>query len=812
MRFAAAIILLSLFLAGCTERPQATLQDSLTQLQSMDAERYGDDGEFGNLDSFSASLETFKSEQAPKITDEKARNAFVAFVDYKFKLVEAQKQFAQAVSFSPADFKKPLVLQQAQQSLSLAESKFDEARSALDSFETTFPEYAGLAGLESEKGKINSLKQMAAGVSQFAQEEADKMPKRTPSGLAAGDFESAKKIAIDKITGEGPVRVFSTGEVLEAGVEVRQDVPPDVNSLVFKTDAKTAFFWLDDLPGQPFEHRTRFAFVYENGDYIVFEGGFWPVIEGRQLWIDGKTGVPEEIVFEKLGLSADTIDGGLLYSPLPRAQALSFEPAQAPPQGPLTATNVPCKCGPSRVYAVIAQGNNDSMFNVTAQGIFDALAGRGVGADNVTFMTPPESSGPSVDTSTSEDALKSALGEIKNKTRCCDVVLVYLSGHGYLYCKVTWYNRITGAITVEENRKDSKFNSYTRDCPAVGEKRGLGTWQVMSVQKSHGMRMGTDWLKAEELDAMLDEIKNCNLHIFIDSCHSGGAIDSLKGSGRFITTAAEANKVSWGNKVDGMAAGSGLIDGLNGAAGADANGDGTVSLDEATEFARNNANARSRDTGLIQQLTTDMNSNPQYWRSPNACNCPNDCGDAARVPSPSPSPGGDRVASPSPGDWVASPSPSPTPTPSPSPTDYIPSPSPSPSPSPPPDIDNDGVPDSTDNCVSVYNPGQDDEDNDGEGSACDELPVDCAAERPALYPSIVAQGGSLTQEQCNAYLQVEAQQCTTTCTYVNYKYWVWGQARYACCYRDIDYHACTGCPGPSPYCPNPELVCTGPTG
>src|SRR3989344_5380429 len=254
----------------------------------------------------------------------------------------------------------------------------------------------------------------------------------------------------------------------------------------------------------------------------------------------------------------------------------------------------------------------------------------------------------------------------------------------------------------------------------------------MAVQKSHGMRMGKDWLKADELDAMLDEIKNCNLHIFIDSCHSGGAIEKLKDRGRFITTAAEANKVSWGNDRDGMAAGSGLVDGLNGGAGADANGDGTVSLDEATEFARNNANARSSDTGLIQGLTTDMNSNPQYWSSPNACICPNDCGDAVRVPSPSPSPGGDGVASPSPGDWVASPSPSPTPTPSPSPTDYIPSPSPSPSPSPPPDIDNDGVPDSTDNCVSVYNPGQDDEDNDGEGSACDELPVDCAAERTAL--------------------------------------------------------------------------------
>ncbi|HLD62599.1 MAG TPA: C13 family peptidase, partial [Candidatus Norongarragalinales archaeon] len=661
LAFAALFIAFTaLVLAGCTERPPAVLQDSLTQLQSMDEQRYGDEGDFGDLNSFSASLETFKSEQAPKITDEKERNALVAFVDYKLKLVEAQKQFAQAVSFSPADFKKPLVLQQAQKSLPLAESKFGEAFAALGSFETAFPEYASLINLEGEKGKVNSLKQTAAGVSKFIQEELDKMPKRTSSGLAAGDFEGAKKIAKEKIAGKGPVRVFSTGEILEAGVEVRQEAPPDVNNLVFKTDEKTAFFWLDDLPGQPFAHKTRFAFVYENGDYIVFEGGFWPLIDGRQLWIDGKTGVEEEIVFEKLGFSSD-INSGLLYSPLPaRARALSFEPQNpVPPQGPLTATNVPCKCGTSQVHAIIAQGNNDSMFNITAQGVFDALAGRGVGADNITFMTPSESSNPSVDGNVSKDALKKALGEIKNKTRCCDVVFLYLAGHGYLYCTVTWYNRITGAITIEENREDSKFNSYTRDCPSVGEKRGLGTWQVMAVQKSHGMRMGKDWLKADELDAMLDEIKNCNLHIFIDSCHSGGAIEKLKDRGRFITTAAEANKVSWGNDRDGMAAGSGLVDGLNGGAGADANGDGTVSLDEATEFARNNANARSSDTGLIQWLTTDMNSNPQYWSSPNACICPNDCGDAVRVPSPSPSPGGDGVASPSPGDWVASPSPSP---------------------------------------------------------------------------------------------------------------------------------------------------------
>jgi hypothetical protein len=43
-------------------------------------------------------------------------------------------------------------------------------------------------------------------------------------------------------------------------------------------------------------------------------------------------------------------------------------------------------------------------------------------------------------------------------------------------------------------------------------------------------------------------------------------------------------------------------------------------------------------------------------------------------------------------------------------------------PPPPPDADSDGVPDSTDNCVDVPNPGQGDADSDGVGDVCDDTP------------------------------------------------------------------------------------------
>jgi hypothetical protein len=52
----------------------------------------------------------------------------------------------------------------------------------------------------------------------------------------------------------------------------------------------------------------------------------------------------------------------------------------------------------------------------------------------------------------------------------------------------------------------------------------------------------------------------------------------------------------------------------------------------------------------------------------------------------------------------------------------------------PPDSDSDGIPDSKDNCVNVYNPDQKDSDGDGQGDPCDETPVKVEVKSDPVEP------------------------------------------------------------------------------
>src|SRR4030042_6850303 len=65
-----------------------------------------------------------------------------------------------------------------------------------------------------------------------------------------------------------------------------------------------------------------------------------------------------------------------------------------------------------------------------------------------------------IDANTTMASIKRAIANINATMRCCDVLFVYLNGHGGLLCQITWTNWVTGAVSYENK---------TENCPEVGD-------------------------------------------------------------------------------------------------------------------------------------------------------------------------------------------------------------------------------------------------------------------------------------------------------------------------------------------------------
>jgi hypothetical protein len=446
------------------------------------------------------------------------------------------------------------------------------------------------------------------------------------------------------------------------------------------------------------------------------------VINGQNQW-------PPEIV--------EKDESGLIYGKLeaPAAQkTLMLEQAGSAPYSYFTPARTAelqgagvaiadgpaseCPCGkPSKLYSIIVQGYNSSSFEKNTDNIHNAAVGmggknnnsdRGGASDNTIYIGQPTNTGSDVDYDTSKARIKKAFENVKAKMQCCDKLFVYVTGHGGLYCKVTWENRITGAQS--EEKKET-------ECPKVGD-TSWGIWRAVKVEKDTYMTLDGEWLWGEELGQLLNTIDSCNMYIYLQACHSAGAMDWLKGKGRTIGTSADEDLSSWGREGIGSDTTNAFIKGLNGEAGSDLNGDGKTSIEEAMQHAQNT---------YAGKTDASVNSNPQYWRSTEECRCPEEIcgppgvaiGDGGGVAIGNGTrPANDTVGNGTvagngtvgdgtaegigddifggPGDdaWQYA------------------------------DADNDGVVDFLDNCVGIANANQADSDGDGEGNACDACPQD----------------------------------------------------------------------------------------
>jgi hypothetical protein len=105
-------------------------------------------------------------------------------------------------------------------------------------------------------------------------------------------FEAAKQRVLTEVVAvEGrtdPVLVFALPEPLQPGDVIgayqKAGYEPQPQSLTI--EVPTWFFWIDDAPGAEFVHRNRFVFVeVESGEVTVNVEAWWPVLNGKGLWV-----------------------------------------------------------------------------------------------------------------------------------------------------------------------------------------------------------------------------------------------------------------------------------------------------------------------------------------------------------------------------------------------------------------------------------------------------------------------------------------------------------------------------------------------